>query len=98
VAVRHGFAVINFSGSVGMTTVARQLLLPRLPQGTRLINVESVNEGSGQAHTLRGHHFGDLQEFLQTVDHAVVDISASSVEDLLGLMRSFQGRRLRSGR
>lgn len=35
-------AVINFSGNVGKTTVARHLLLPRI-QGAELISVESVN-------------------------------------------------------
>ena len=42
-------AVINFSGNVGKTTVARHMLLPRV-EGAELINVESLNadEGHGQ--------------------------------------------------
>ena len=41
-------AVINFSGNVGKTTIARHLLLPRIP-GAELITVESVNADEGQA-------------------------------------------------
>jgi hypothetical protein len=91
-------AVINFSGNVGKTTVARHLLLPRLP-GAELIAVESVNADGGAsadrnactAQSLRGRQFAALQEYLQTVDSAVVDIGASNVEELLDLMQLYQG-------
>jgi hypothetical protein len=52
-------AVINFSGNVGKTTIARHLLLPRLPAGTELISVESINADEGQGQSLRGHQFGE---------------------------------------
>jgi hypothetical protein len=83
-------AVINFSGTVGKTTVARHLLLPRLP-GAELVCVESINADDGQGQALRGRQFGELQEYLQTVDSVVVDIGASNVEDLLALMRKYRG-------
>jgi hypothetical protein len=83
-------AVINFSGNVGKTTVARHLLLPRIP-GAELIAVESVNADEGQGQALRGRQFGELQEYLQTVDSAVVDIGASNVEELLSLMQRYRG-------
>ncbi len=35
-------AVINFSGNVGKSTVARHLLMPRV-EGADLISVESLN-------------------------------------------------------
>ena len=82
-------AVINFSGNVGKTTVARHLLLPRIG-GAELIAVESLNADEGQAQALRGRQFGELQEYLQTVDSAVVDIGASNVEELLGLMQRYR--------
>ena len=45
-------AVINFSGNVGKTTVARHLLAPRIP-GAEVIAVESLNaddtRGTGAA-------------------------------------------------
>lgn len=83
-------AVINFSGNVGKTTVARHLLLPRI-EGAELIAVESLNADDGQGQALRGRQFGELQEYLQTVDNVVVDIGASNVEDLLALMRKYHG-------
>ena len=83
-------AVINFSGNVGKTTVARHLLVPRIA-GAELIAVESINADDGQTHAVRGSQFGELQEYLQTVENVVVDIGASNVEDLLALMRKYRG-------
>lgn len=83
-------AVINFSGNVGKTTIARYLLLPRI-EGAELIAVESINADEGQGQSLRGRQFGELQEYLQTVDSVVVDIGASNVEDLLALMHKYRG-------
>jgi len=83
-------AVINFSGNVGKTTIARHLLAPRI-DGAEVICVETINADEGQATALRGDQFGELQEYLQTVDNVVVDIGASNVEDLLSLMRRYRG-------
>jgi hypothetical protein len=83
-------AVINFSGNVGKTTVARHLLMPRI-EGAGLIAVESLNAEDGQGQALRGRQFGELQEYLQTVDSVVVDIGASNVEELLALMHRYRG-------
>src|SRR4051812_38206942 len=83
-------AVINFSGNVGKSTVARHLLLPRI-DGAEIVAVESLNADEGQGQAMRGRQFGELQEYLQTVDSAVIDIGASSVEELLGLMQRYRG-------
>lgn len=83
-------AVINFSGNVGKTTIAEHLLLPRI-QGAELISIESINADGGRGQALRGRQFGELQEYLQTVDDVVVDIGASNIEELLGLMRRYRG-------
>jgi len=83
-------AVINFSGNVGKSTLARHLLLPRIP-GAKLLGVESLNSDEGGATTVRGRQFADLQEYLQTVESAVVDIGASNVEELMSLMRMYHG-------
>lgn len=83
-------AVINFSGNVGKSTVARHLLLPRV-EGADLISVESLNATDGHTQTMRGSQFADLQEYLQTVPSAVVDIGASNVEQLMELMRQYRG-------
>ena len=83
-------AVINFSGNVGKTTIARHLLAPRIA-GAEVIAIESINADDGQASALRGSQFGELQEYLQTVDNVVVDVGASNVEELLSLMRKYRG-------
>ena len=83
-------AVINFSGNVGKTTVARHLLRPRI-DGAELVAVESLNADDCQSQALRGRQFGELQEYLQTVDSVIVDIGASNVEELLVLMRKYRG-------
>jgi hypothetical protein len=79
-------AVINFSGNVGKTTVARHLLAPRIP-GCQVVSVESINADDGEPLTIRGRQFAQLQEYLQTVTNVVVDVGASNVEDLLALMQ-----------
>ena len=82
-------AVINFSGNVGKSTITRHLLAPRLP-GARVIAVESINADEGQEQSLRGFQFGELQEYLQSVDDVVVDIGASNVEELMRLMHRYR--------
>lgn len=83
-------AVINFSGNVGKSTIARHLLLPRIP-GADLIAIESLNADEGQGQALRGRQFGELQEYVQTVDNVVVDIGASNVEELMAQMKRYRG-------
>ena len=83
-------AVINFSGNVGKTTLAHHLLLPRIP-GAEYIAVETFNAGAEGQKTLRGDQFAMLQEYLHGVDSAVVDIGASTVDDLMDLMGQYGG-------
>lgn len=83
-------AVINFSGNVGKTTVARHLLAPRM-SNAEVIPVESINSDGTDETAIRGKQFGELQEYLLTVDDAVVDIGASNVEDFVNLMRQYRG-------
>lgn len=83
-------AVINFSGNVGKSTIAKHLLQPRLP-ASEVVEIESINADTGQSQALRGRQFGELQEYLQIADNVVVDIGASNVEELLASMRRFHG-------
>ena len=83
-------AVINFSGNVGKTTIARHLLAPRIA-GAEVVSIESINAEDGEAGSLRGSQYGELQEYMHTVDNVVVDIGASNVEELLSLMRKYRG-------
>lgn len=83
-------AVINFSGNVGKSTVARHLLAPRM-NDANVIAVESINSDGTQDDKIKGKQFGDLQEALALMDNAVVDIGASNVEDFINLMKQYKG-------
>lgn len=83
-------AIINFSGNVGKTTIARHVLAPRLP-GAEIISVESANADEQEADALRGKDFAKLQEYMLASDDLIVDIGASNVEGLLMLMGKFKG-------
>ncbi|MDD2859565.1 MAG: StbB family protein [Acidiphilium sp.] len=83
-------AVINFSGNVGKSTVAKHLLLPRIKDAD-LVSVESINADEGDGDTVRGKQFGALQEQLLMIDAAVIDVGSSNVEDFVKLMRQYQG-------
>lgn len=81
-------AVLNFSGNVGKSTIARHLLSPRMPEAG-LVAVETINADSASDNTIRGTDFGKLQQDLQLEDHAIVDVGASNVEQFLALMRQY---------
>lgn len=84
-------AVINFSGNVGKSTIARHLLAPRL-NDARVIAIESINADEGtQDGTIRGNQFGELLDVLVQLDDVVVDIGASNVEDFVKLMSQYRG-------
>ena len=84
-------AVINFSGNVGKSTVAKHLLLPRI-EDAELIAVESINADAGDGTTVRGRQFGALSEQLLLLDAAVIDVGSSNVEDFVRLMRQYDAQ------
>lgn len=83
-------AVINFSGNVGKSTVARHLLAPRM-NGAPVIPVETINSDGTEDAAIKGKQFGELQETLMLIDDAVVDVGASNVEDFISLMKQYKG-------
>jgi hypothetical protein len=83
-------AVINFSGNVGKSTLARHLLAPRMPN-TKVIAVETINADSASELNVKGSDFGHIQESLQFEEKIIIDVGASNVEDFLALMRRYRG-------
>lgn len=83
-------AVMNFSGNVGKSTVARHLLLPRI-KDAELISVETINSDDGDGEAMRGTEFGALSEHLMVTDNAVVDVGSSNVEAFTKLMGQYHG-------
>lgn len=82
--------VINFSGNVGKSTVARHLLAPRI-NNAQIISVESINSDGTEEDSVRGKQFGDLIEAIALMDNVVVDIGASNVEDFISRMAQYRG-------
>lgn len=86
-------AVINFSGNVGKSLIARHLLAPRIP-GATVIAIESINADEGAtsaSEKMRGQQFGELQERLLLDDNIVADVGASNVETFVSMMSEFDG-------
>jgi len=83
-------AVINFSGNVGKSTVAKHMLAPRI-QNAAFISVESINADEGTGDSMRGKQFGALSEQLMMRDAIIVDVGSSNVEDFVRLMGQYRG-------
>jgi hypothetical protein len=83
-------AVINFSGNVGKSTVAKHLLLPRIP-GAEFVAVETINADEHDGDTIKGKQFGALSEQLMMLENVIVDVGSSNVEDFMRLMKQYQG-------
>ncbi len=82
-------AVINYSGNVGKTVIANQLLFPRM-KDCEYFHVETVNSGSEEGETLAGKEFGTLLESIELSDSCVIDVGSSNIEEFLIRMRGFK--------
>lgn len=82
-------AILNFSGNVGKTTIARHLLQPRMNKA-ELFSVETINADDG-GNTSRGKEFVDTQIRMAIVDDAVCDIGASNIEQVIQVMAQNPG-------
>ena len=91
--VNRKIVVIQFSGNAGKTTVARNLLLPRLPHGTQLVSIESINadDGDGGGEQFRGKDFTRVMQDVDNSESIVVDVGASNVESFLLEMKRNEG-------
>lgn len=85
--------VINYTGTVGKTTIAAHLLSPRM-SGAPIYAIESINEtaeGLGlDVEKLRGNKFRELFKRLMLEDQAIIDVGASNVEDFMSNLESFE--------
>lgn len=83
-------AVLNFSGNVGKTTIAKNLLLPRLKE-THFVAIESINHGNQDDIKIKSKDFSLLQDELLINDNIIVDIGASNIEETMRLMEQYKG-------
>lgn len=84
--------VLNFAGSVGKTTLTKQLIVPFLKNPER-IQIESINSSAvGADVELNSRQFRSLAEKLaiSKVDR-VIDIGGSNIESVLQQMSQMEG-------
>lgn len=86
--------VISLLGNAGKTTIAAQVLFPRLG-AAKILSVESINtgaEGLGvEVEIFKGKNYSELSEQLMMVDNAIIDVGGSNVEEFLLLMQQQKG-------
>lgn len=87
-------ATISLSGNVGKTTVAKNLLYPRIPDAV-VFEFESTNIGiqlkSANIKTVRASSFGDMIDNILVTENAIIDIGASNIEGVLKEMHELDG-------
>ncbi|NJP03498.1 plasmid stability protein StbB [Pseudomonas sp. hsmgli-8] len=85
--------VINYTGTVGKTTIAANLLSPRM-DGAPIYAIESINETAENlgldVEKLRGNKFRELFKRLMLEDQAIIDVGASNVEDFMANLEEFE--------
>ncbi|TFW28468.1 StbB family protein [Duganella callida] len=86
-------AVLNYTGTVGKTTIAAHLLSPRM-NNAPIFAIETINETAGgnglDVEKIRGDKFRDLFKKLMVIDDAIIDVGASNVEAFLDGMVKFE--------
>jgi len=84
---------INYTGTVGKTTISANLLSPRMA-GAPIYAIESINETAENlgldVEKLRGDKFRELFKKLMLEDNAIVDVGASNVEDFMANLEGFE--------
>ena len=81
--------VINYSGNVGKSTLARHFLAPRM--NTNVIAVETINSDGTDDEAIKGKQFGELIEALGVLNAAVIDVGSSNVEEFVAQMKTYRG-------
>ncbi|OSK14533.1 hypothetical protein EAMG_05313 [Escherichia coli M056] len=84
-------AILNYTGTVGKTTVAAHLLSPRM--NAPVFAIESINEtaeGLGvDVEKMGGNKFRELFRKIMLEDDAIIDVGASNIEDFMNNMIKF---------
>ncbi|CDL85517.1 StbB family protein [Xenorhabdus cabanillasii] len=85
-------AILNYTGTVGKTTVAAHLLSPRM-NNAPIFAIESINEtaeGLGiDVEKMNGNKFRELFKKIMLEDDAIIDVGASNIEDFMNNMIKF---------
>lgn len=83
--------ILNFSGNVGKSTIARYLLAPRL-EDCELVSVESINANDHDIENLRGSTLGKIiDEIVMIHDNVILDVGSSNAETVVSLLGKYSG-------
>ncbi len=88
-------AVLNLSGNVGKTTLAKNLLAANLP-AAKVISVESVNNNDAlqvdsiQVEELKASQFKQIYHSLMFEDDVILDVGASNVAQFMEELTKFR--------
>lgn len=80
--IKMRIAVLNLSGNVGKTTIARDVFSYRLPD-YNLITIESINCDGKESTVLRGDASEAIFVELLLEDNLICDVGSSNVENFL---------------
>lgn len=83
-------AVVNFSGNVGKSTIAKNLFKPRISDA-EIISVETINSAEIDGQQMKGSQFRQLSEQLLLTDSAIIDVGSSNIENFINLMEQYSG-------
>lgn len=87
-------AILNYTGTIGKTTMAAHLFSPRMNNAS-VYAIESINEtaaGLGiDVEKMNGDKFRGLFKKMMLEDDAIIDIGASNIEDFMNNMTKFEG-------
>lgn len=79
-------AILNYSGTVGKTTLAAHMLAPRM-QDAPIFAIETINESADKLgldiEKIKGENFRSLFKKLLIEDNAIIDVGASNIEDFM---------------
>jgi len=82
-------ALVNYSGNVGKSTLAQQLLAPRMG-GASIIPVETINEEFTGNDPVTGKQYKSVVDMLQILDDVIIDVGSSNVEEFLARMKKYR--------
>lgn len=75
-------AILNYSGNVGKTTIARDLLAYNLPH-YEMVSIETVNSDGKESLVIRGDDKDKIMEELLVSDDLILDIGSSNLENFM---------------
>jgi hypothetical protein len=83
--------MINFSGNSGKSTLAENLFFPRM-KNSDIIRIETFNSHGGDSiDNIPGKKYDKILEGITYFQQAIVDVGSSNVQDLIQLMKKYDG-------